>query len=62
MDIKESRKRIYKTTGIIFVVMLVCLFLLWMLIKPYVLKVVDRVDELTKPVATEEIVYKGGNK
>ena len=62
MDIKESRKKIYKTTGIIFVVMLVCLFLLWMLIKPYVLKVVDRVDELTKPVATEEIVYKGGNK
>ena len=59
MDIKESRKRIYKTTGIIFVAMLICLFLLWILIKPYVLKAVDRVDELTKPVATEEVVYKG---
>lgn len=62
MDIKESRKRSYKTLGIVFMVMFVCLLLLWMLIKPYVLKAVSRIDELTKPVAAEEVVYKDGSK
>lgn len=62
MDIKDSRKRIYKTLGIVLIVMFVCSLLLWMLIKPYVLKALDRVDELTKPVAAEEVVYKDGSK